>query len=68
MPSKGGMAPFGVQDRSAAEVAGSAALVQVMKAWDELTDLEFLTWNVAAKLRRVKGVNYFKLALGARLC
>jgi hypothetical protein len=62
MPSKGGsMAPVGGEGRSAAQVAGSAALVQVMKAWDELTDLEFLTWNVAAKLRRMKGVNYFKM-------
>jgi hypothetical protein len=36
-------------------------MVQVMRLWEELTDEEFLTWNVAAKLRRMKGVNYFKM-------
>ena len=37
-----------------------AAMTQVMKAWDQLTEEEYLTWRVAAKERRREGVNYFK--------
>jgi hypothetical protein len=31
-----------------------------MKTWGELTDEEYLAWNVAAKTRRTHGINYFK--------
>jgi hypothetical protein len=35
-------------------------MIQVMQAWEGLTDLEYLTWRVAARSRRRKGINYFK--------
>lgn len=46
--------------RSDAQLQGSAALIEVMKAWEALSDEERLTWDVAGKHRRMKGINYFK--------
>ena len=35
-------------------------MTQVMRAWEELTDEERLTWNVTGKSRRMTGINLFK--------
>ena len=45
---------------SAAQRQGTAAFTQVMKAWEELSDHERLTWNVVGQGRRTRGINYFK--------
>ena len=45
--------------RSAAQRAGSAALTHVMKAWEDLSDQERLTWRTQAGTRRMEGVAYF---------
>src|ERR1035437_597140 len=50
----------GRKGRSAEQRQGSAALTQVMKAWEELDDEERLAWNVQGKIRRTNGINYFK--------
>ena len=50
----------GRKGRSAEQQQGPAAMTQVMKAWEELTDLERLTWRVQGKSRRMEGINYFK--------
>jgi hypothetical protein len=50
----------GGEGRSAEQQQGPAAMTQVMKAWEELTDLERLTWRVQGKNRRMEGINYFK--------
>ncbi len=55
-PESGG----GGKGRSAAQRQGSAAMTEVMRAWEALTDMERLTWDVAGKSRRRSGVNYFK--------
>lgn len=46
--------------RSAEQQQGSAAFTHVIKAWEELSDDERLTWNVQGSNRRSHGVNYFK--------
>ena len=46
--------------RSAAQQFGSAAFTEVMRAWEDLTDEERLTWRVEAKTRRTDGITYFK--------
>ena len=46
--------------RSEAQRQGSAALTQVMLAWEELSDPERLVWNHEGKSRRSCGVDYFK--------
>jgi len=46
--------------RSAEQRQGSAVFTQVVKAWEELSDEERLTWNVQGTTRRSHGVNYFK--------
>ena len=46
--------------RSEAQRQGSAAMVEVMKAWEGLSDPERLTWDVQGSLRRMKGIDYFK--------
>ena len=46
--------------RSPAQRHGSAALVQVMRAWEALTDGERLVWRTDASTRRKKGVAFFK--------
>ena len=45
---------------SAAQRLGTAALTQVMRAWEDLSDPERLAWRVQAKLRRSNGISYFK--------
>ena len=46
--------------RSDAQRQGSAALIEVMQAWEGLSDEERLAWDVQGSSRRMKGVNYFK--------
>lgn len=46
--------------RSADQQQGSAAFAHVIKAWEELSDEERLTWNTQGSTRRSHGVNYFK--------
>ena len=60
MRGKRGKKGRGRKGRSAEQRQGSAALTQVMKAWEELSDGERLTWNVQGKNRRTSGINYFK--------
>ena len=60
MTGKHGKGGRGRKGRSAEQREGSAAMIQVMKAWEELSDLERRTWNTASKARRRKAVNYFK--------
>src|ERR1035438_249104 len=38
----------------------SAAMTEVMKAWEALSDEERLTWDIAGKPQRMKGIHYFK--------
>src|ERR1035441_3066429 len=45
---------------TAAQRLGTAALTQVMKLWEDLSDEERLAWRVQAKLRRSNGISYFK--------
>ena len=46
--------------RSALQRQGNAAMTQVMKAWEALSDEQRLTWEVAGSNRRRKAINYFK--------
>lgn len=46
--------------RSDAQRQGSAAMVQVMMAWEALSDEQRLTWDVHGSHRRMKGINDFK--------
>jgi len=50
----------GAKHRSPEQQQGPAAMVQVMHAWEGLTDQEYLTWRVTAKSRRREGINLFK--------
>ncbi len=52
--------PTGERPGATPQWQGSAALIEVMQAWEELTDEQRLSWNVEAKTRRRHGVNYFK--------
>jgi len=45
-----------LKSRSAAQREGSAAMVQVMKAWEELSDEKRLTWRTHASTRRMDGI------------
>jgi len=56
-PRKEGRKPKG---RSAAQQLGSAAMTQVMNAWEELNDQERLVWRVQASTQRKKGIAFFK--------
>jgi hypothetical protein len=56
-PSKEGRNPKG---RSPAQQLGSAAMTQVMNAWEDLSDEERLVWRVQASTQRKKGVAFFK--------
>jgi hypothetical protein len=60
MKGKPDAANAGRPARSPAQQQGPAAMVQVMQAWEGLTDEEFLTWRVTAKSRRREGINLFK--------
>jgi hypothetical protein len=46
--------------RSLAQQQGSAAVVEVMRAWEELTDEERLAWRTYGKTQRRRGINCFK--------
>ena len=46
--------------QSADQRQGNAALIHVMRAWEALSEAEYLAWNVAGKTRRKHGINYFK--------
>jgi hypothetical protein len=46
--------------QSADQRQGNAALIHVMRAWEALSEAEYLAWNVAGKTRRKDGINYFK--------
>jgi hypothetical protein len=46
--------------RSLAQQDGSAALKKVMRAWEDLTDMERLTWRTYGQTQRRKGINCFK--------
>jgi hypothetical protein len=46
--------------RSDAQLQGSAALVEVMRAWEALSDQDRLAWDAQGSTRRMKGVNFFK--------
>ena len=35
-------------------------MTYVMKAWETLSDAEYLAWRIAAETRRTHGINYFK--------
>ena len=48
------------QKLSADPHLAQAAMTQVMKAWEQLTEEEYVTWRAAAKQKRRQGVNYFK--------
>lgn len=50
----------GPDGRSAAQRQGNAAMLQVMKAWEALSDEQRLTWDVHGAHRRMKGINDFK--------
>jgi hypothetical protein len=67
MIAKGDTAGFWSEGRSARQQLGPAAMTQVMKAWDGLTEEEYLTWRVAANGRRRQGINYFKMVNLRRL-
>ena len=60
MPGKPDPAGHGSKDRSAEQQKGSAAMSQVMQAWGELTDMEYLTWRTAGTSRRTHGITLFK--------
>jgi len=60
MAGKYGKGGGGQWGRSDAQRQGSAALTQVMRAWEDLTDEERLTWNVTGTSRRTSGINLFK--------
>jgi hypothetical protein len=60
MTGKRHAAGYGRQGRSAAQQWGPVAMTQVMQAWEELSEEEYLTWRVAATSRRRKAINYFK--------
>ena len=47
------------KSRSDDQRQGSAAMTEVMKAWEALSDEERLTWDVAGKPRRMKGIHFF---------
>jgi len=53
--------------RSDAQREGSAAVPQVMQAWEALGDEARLEWDVQGSNRRMKGVNYFKMVNLRRL-
>jgi hypothetical protein len=50
----------GRKGRSDEQRRGSAAMTQVMRAWEALADQERLAWDVQGSTRRMKGINYFK--------
>ena len=60
MSSNPGAAGGGRRPRSAEQRQGSAAMAQVMQAWEQLSDMELLTWRVAGKRRRTEGIIFFK--------
>ena len=60
MRGKRGKAGRGRTGQSAEQRQGTAALIQVMKAWEALSDEERLVWNVQGQNRRMKGINYYK--------
>ena len=60
MVPKWGKQTRGRKGRSADQRQENAAMIEVMKAWEGLTDGERLAWNVEAETRRMYGVNYFK--------
>src|ERR1035437_8681831 len=46
--------------RSLAQQQGSAAVVEVMRAWEDLLDEERLAWRTHGKTQRRRGINCFK--------
>jgi hypothetical protein len=54
---KGGRRPKG---RSAEQRQGSAALTEVMRAWEDLTDMERLAWRTYGQTQRRRGIDCFK--------
>ena len=60
MTTKRHAAGSGRRGRSAAQRQGSAAMVQVMQAWESLTDEEYLRWRVEGTSRRTEGITFFK--------
>lgn len=60
MPGKRGRGGAGPKARTYEQQRGSAALIEVMHAWEELSDEERLTWDTQASTRRQTGVNFFK--------
>ena len=46
--------------RSAEQRQGSAVLTEVMRAWENLTDLERLAWRTYGQTQRRRGVDCFK--------
>ncbi len=46
--------------RSLAQQQGSAAVMKVMRAWENLTDMERLAWRTYGKTQRRRGINCFK--------
>jgi hypothetical protein len=60
MSNRQGMEGRGEKGRSAAQRQGNATMTRVMKAWEELSDKERLTWEVAGTSRRTNGIKRFK--------
>lgn len=60
MGGRDGKGSRGQKGRTDSQRQGSAALTQVMWAWEDLTDEERLTWNVTGTSRRITGINLFK--------
>lgn len=46
--------------RSLAQQQGSTALIEVMRAWEDLTDTERLAWRTYGQTQRRRGIDCFK--------
>src|ERR1039457_3767087 len=67
MAGKRGRQARGRKGRSPEPRHENAAMTEVMKAWEGLSDEERLPWRLAGESRRMHGIHYFKKRTPARL-